>query len=139
MAKKKTKKQKVTLWDLHEALDRVSLLSEFFEVVGRSNAITNTAEIKEKAKAVQDALGELYVSISSVYCAESDQNERKAFMDAVDFRHHLDGDSNGTSLYPRAKDVVREKGCAKKCGVLEVWVTNVGQVNLKKKISKKKK
>lgn len=52
-----------------------------------------------------------------------DNQPRRCFMDGIDWQHHLDGDADGTLLFPSEKNLRRVKTCLKGgCGVVEVEV-----------------
>jgi hypothetical protein len=52
-----------------------------------------------------------------------DDQPRRCFMDGIDWEHHLDGDADGTLLFPSEKSLRRIKTCLTGgCGVVEVEV-----------------
>jgi len=56
--------------------------------------------------------------------AVQEQRRVKCFMDGIDWEHHLDGDSNGTLLFPSVEAAKDVRTCIVKggCGVVEVEV-----------------
>ena len=65
--------------------------------------------------------------IEPLYALSEIGGTKHAFMDGIDWQHHLgiDNDPKGASLYPSVEDTVREKKCLAGgggCGVVEVEV-----------------
>lgn len=53
-----------------------------------------------------------------------DDEPRRCFMDGIDWQHHLDGDADGTKLFPSVAGCKRANPCIDSggCGVVEVEV-----------------
>jgi len=43
-----------------------------------------------------------------------------AYMDLVDYQHHLEDDSYGTEIYPDIESLRRRRKCVDGCGIVEV-------------------
>lgn len=46
----------------------------------------------------------------------------KGYMCLVDFNYHIDGDWNGTVIYPSLKSLRHERKCVRGCGIAQVKV-----------------
>lgn len=48
-----------------------------------------------------------------------------AYMDGVDWQHHVEHDSHGVSVYPDVKSVLKREPCSKGCGVVRISMTEI--------------
>jgi hypothetical protein len=48
--------------------------------------------------------------------------ERVAYMDGVEWQHHVEHDADGTHLYPSVESVLLNNSCARQCGVVRVAI-----------------
>lgn len=50
------------------------------------------------------------------------------YMCLIDFEHELEGNCNGTKIYPSLEDLQEKHPCAEECGIVEVEVKAVSLV-----------
>ncbi len=52
------------------------------------------------------------------------QKRVRVFMDGIDWQHHLEGDSQGTLVFPSVENVktIRECSAGGECGIVEVEI-----------------
>lgn len=53
---------------------------------------------------------------------------KSAYVDKVDFDHHLDGDARGIIIYPSLEDLKEKEPCVKRCGAYMIEVSIIKTV-----------
>lgn len=137
----RNKKITLTAFHFHEALDRTSVLLHHGEIVGSHPAIQQDpvaaklwSEIETKTIALYSHLGKAQL--------ERYVESRIAYMDRVDFSHHLGegNDPDPVKVYASPEDAVRLAGHdLNECGIVQVEVVPLKSVRIPKLRSKRKK
>ena len=51
------------------------------------------------------------------------KRSKTAYMDGVDWQHHVEHDTHGVRVYPSQDSTIKGEPCAKDCGVVRVLMT----------------